>query len=136
MEAFLRELLPRFLDPDIAWQAVNYGSKQQLLARLPLRMLGYARVPAAHRPLSLVLVDRDDDDCNVLKHQIEDACRAAGLHSRTRPDATGGFDVVNRIVIEELEAWFFGDAKAVEQAWSGSASAPSTRSKNDGASTA
>lgn len=123
MEAFLRELLPRFLARDLAWQAVNYGSKQQLLARLPKRMMGYAAIPAEHRPLSLVLVDRDDDDCVGLKRQIEMACQAAGLHSRTRPDATGCFDVVSRIVIEELEAWFFGDAGAVEQGWSGSGKA-------------
>ncbi len=120
MEAFLLELLPRFLDPAIAWQAINYGSKQQLLVRLPMRMMGYARVPTEHRPLSLVLIDRDDDDCVVLKRRIEDACRAAGLRDRRQRDTTDDFDVVNRIVIEELEAWFFGDANAVERAWPGS----------------
>lgn len=119
MAAFLTELLPRTLDPAIAWRPIDYGSKWALLDRLPRRLIGYARIAVAYRPLSLVLVDRDDDDCLLLKQKLEQACRHAGLHTISSPAAGNGFDVVNRIVIEELEAWFFGDGDALGQGWQG-----------------
>jgi hypothetical protein len=40
----------------------------------------------------------------------------AGLHTLTR-NRTGMFNVINRIVIEELEAWYFGDWSAVKVAF-------------------
>ena len=118
MAAFLDEFLPRHLAAAMGWRAIDYGSKQQLLARLPQRLAGYARCPTGHRPLSLVLVDRDDEDCLALKRRLESACAAAGLLTRATL-AAGSFDVLNRIVVEELEAWFFGDAVALEQGWHG-----------------
>ncbi|WP_302480052.1 DUF4276 family protein [Sphingomonas bacterium] len=118
MESFLKTLLPRHIDPRILFRSIDYGSKQQLLSRLPARMMGYARIPIDHRPLSLVLVDRDDDDCMSLKQRLNDACVAAGLRTRAATE-TGALDVVNRIVVEELEAWFFGDATALDKEWSG-----------------
>lgn len=117
MEAFLVALLPRFVASDIPWRPIGYGSKQQLLARLPQRLLGYARYDPAHRPKILVLVDRDDDDCAALKLALEAACRAAALSTKAVPNTDGRFDVVNRIVVEELEAWFFGDGAALQQGW-------------------
>ena len=62
-----------------------------------------------------VLVDRDDDDCVALKKKLEDHAANARL---TTP-ATGGtgFQVLNRIVVEELEAWLLGDAEALNRAY-------------------
>jgi len=117
MAAFLDAFLPRQLDPAIDWRSIDYGSKQQLLDRLADRMAGYARIPSEHRPRSLVLVDRDDDDCRALKARLEAACAAAGLPTRAATPAA--FEVVNRIVCEELEAWFFGDAAALDAGWHG-----------------
>jgi hypothetical protein len=58
------------------------------------------------------LVDRDDDDCKELKKRLEKIAREAGLV--TRATAKGKpYSVANRIAIEELEAWFFGDWQAV-----------------------
>jgi hypothetical protein len=36
----------------------------------------------------------------------------AGLSTRSRPDGLR-FSVINRVVVEELEAWYFGDWEAV-----------------------
>lgn len=119
MEAFLNEMLPRYLDPAIAWKPINYGSKHRLLATLPTRLRGYANINPAYRPKSLVLVDRDDDDCLALKAQLEAACHAANLISRAAAQAEHSFDIVNRVVIEELEAWYFGDISALRTAWPG-----------------
>ena len=63
-----------------------------------------------------MLVDQDDDDCRALKTQLERAAAAAGLLSRA--EARGHpWQVANRIVIEELEAWYFGDWGAVRAAY-------------------
>ena len=118
MEAFLENLLPRLVPAEIAWKIIDHSSKWQLLNKLPDRLKGYARIPILHRPKILVLVDRDQDDCAVLKACLEMACSEATLPSKTNP-SNGLFDVVNRIVIEELEAWYFGDVGAMVQAWSG-----------------
>ena len=40
----------------------------------------------------------------------------AGLATHSQP-AGGQFTVINRIVIEELEAWYFGDWQAVKNAY-------------------
>lgn len=119
MEAFLNDLLPRVLPHDVDWKIIDHGSKWQLLRSVPTRLVGYARMPVLVRPKSLILVDRDDDDCAALKLQLECACGNAKLTTKTVPGEPGCFDVVNRIVVEELEAWFFGDVEAVGKAWSG-----------------
>ena len=62
-----------------------------------------------------VLVDRDSDDCEALKNELDDAAQAAGLRTATSRDAP--WQVANRIVIEELEAWYFGDWQAVQRAY-------------------
>lgn len=65
----------------------------------------------------LVLVDRDQEDCRALKQRLEDLARAAGFHTKSAPGPQGEHQVVNRIVIEELEAWFFGDWEAMGSAY-------------------
>lgn len=41
----------------------------------------------------------------------------AKYHTKSRPKFDGTFRVVNRIVVEELESWFFGDITAVRIAY-------------------
>ncbi|MEZ6197520.1 MAG: DUF4276 family protein [Planctomycetota bacterium] len=53
-------------------------------------------------------MDRDSDDCRLLKSRLEDISRRAGLRTRSR-GRENSWQVVNRIVVEELEAWYFGD---------------------------
>lgn len=119
MEAFLIDYLPRVLPNNVAWKIIDHGSKWQLLSKLPQRLNGYARMPAQVRPRILVLVDRDDDDCMQLKARLEQACLACSLATKSHPGCNGEFFVVNRIVIEELEAWYFGDVTALCTAWPG-----------------
>jgi hypothetical protein len=64
----------------------------------------------------VVVMDRDDGDCNVLKEQMEREARSAGLRSRSRSGALP-WQIVSRIAIEELEAWYFGDWSAVRQVY-------------------
>lgn len=51
-----------------------------------------------------------------LKARLETAAAQAGLSTRSRP-ARGTHRVINRLAIEELEAWYFGDWEAVQTAY-------------------
>lgn len=114
MEAALRLLLPRLLE-SVSFNVHPHQGKQDLLKKLPNRLHGYSNwLPDDWR--ILVVVDRDDDDCHELKQRLENHAAAAGLTTRTA--ARGGwYQLVNRLAIEELEAWYFGDWNAVMAAY-------------------
>ena len=115
MQAALEELLPRLLG-EVEFEIFRFQCKADLLKRVPERLEGYASwLPDRWR--ILVLVDRDDDDCVVLKEKLEKIAAAASLKTKTAVGAGRKFQVVNRIAIEELEAWFFGDWEAVRNAY-------------------
>ena len=116
MEAFLRAWLPRFLPQHCTFKIYVYRGKHALLRRLGNRLRGYANWMCPWHRI-VVVVDRDRDDCEELKLRLERICESAGLRSRR---AAGGPDwqVVTRIAIEELEAWYFGDWPAVCAAYS------------------
>ncbi|MFD6455108.1 DUF4276 family protein, partial [Nocardia sp. NPDC060220] len=74
----------------------------------------------------VVIVDRDDEDCVVLKSKLELSAQKVGLV--TASSSSGGcFQVLNRIAIEELEAWFFGDVEAMCTAYPGVPSSLASR---------
>lgn len=115
MEAFLRALLPRLLPQDRTFEVHPFQGKNDLLGKLEPRLRGYAAwLPADWR--IVVVVDRDDQDCRVLKGQLESIAKRAGVRTRTR-GGSAQWQLVNRIAIEELEAWYFGDWAAVCSAY-------------------
>ena len=65
----------------------------------------------------MVLVDEDREDCKQLKNKLEQAALNAGFITKSR--ASGPFMVLNRIAVEELEAWFLGDVEALRAAYPG-----------------
>ncbi len=114
MEAALLSILPKVLG-GITFQIYTHRCKDELLLRLQARLLGYSKfMPSSWR--IVVIVDRDGDDCATLKSKLERIADQSKLTTKTR---TGGsrWQVVNRIVIEELEAWYFGDWAAVRAAY-------------------
>ena len=114
-ETFLRALLPRLLPQHCTFEVHPFQGKSDLLGNLEPRLRGYAAwLPEDWR--IVVVLDRDNEDCHALKGQLElIACRA-GLRTRTRA-GKAGWQLVNRIAIEELEAWYFGDWAAVCSAY-------------------
>lgn len=115
METFLRVLLPRLLGDKTSFEIYPHQCKEDLLLKLPVRLKGYANwLPETWR--IVVVVDRDDDDCGELKLRLE--AMAMKVRLVTRSAAQGEvYSVVNRIAIEELEAWYFGDWAAVRAAF-------------------
>lgn len=112
MEAFLRGLLPRLLPGDRTFEVHAFQGKSDLLGKLEARLRGYAQwLPADWR--LFVVVDRDDDDCRELKQRLEAVATRAGLVTRSRA-GSAPWQLVNRIAIEELESWYFGDWDAVK----------------------
>jgi hypothetical protein len=127
MEAFLLELLPRLLGDQTTFRVYPSQGKPDLLRNLPARLRAYAKfLPASHR--IVVIVDRDDDDCRELKRALEQAAAGAGLKTR-QGGSIADWRVVNRIAVEELEAWYFGDWNAVQQCFPG---VPATLEKRAG----
>jgi Domain of unknown function (DUF4276) len=115
MEAFLGELLPRLLTDRATFRVYPHQGKPDLLRKLKARLRGYSKwLPTNYKVV--VIVDLDGDECSALKQRMEDCSEAAGLSTRSKVGATA-WQAVNRIAIEELEAWFFGDWQAVREAY-------------------
>jgi hypothetical protein len=115
MEAFLRKLLPRMLGDAASFKIYPHQCKDDLLKKLPERLVGYKGwLPPNYR--ILVLVDRDNDDCAELKHGMENMAAKAGLTSRSSNTGKQWL-IANRIAVEELEAWYFGDWTAVRKVY-------------------
>ena len=114
METFLRDILPRILPTECTFRLHSFPYKRDL-HRLRVRLQAYARwLPPDWR--LVLLVDRDQDDCLILKQQLDDLAASANL----RPRSLAGHSkwrLVSRIAIEELEAWYFGNWDAVCQAY-------------------
>jgi hypothetical protein len=115
METALNILLPKLL-AETNFEIRRFQCKDDLLKNLPDRLRAY-RSWLPENWAILVLVDRDDDDCRVLKQRLERTVAAAGLVSKSTAGQGRRFQVANRIAIEELEAWFFGDWPAVQAAY-------------------
>jgi hypothetical protein len=114
MEAALLILLPQIVGT-ISFEVHPFQCKQELLANLPARLRAYRRWLPENWGI-FVIVDQDDDDCQALKQSLEEM--AANSDFITRSAAAGAtYSVVNRLVIEELEAWYFGDWEAVRAAY-------------------
>ena len=109
-EIVLNEIVPKIVGEDITFSPRNFSGKQNLLKKLPERLRGYKNRINHEQDLKVVvLIDRDKEDCEKLKLQLEEMAEEAGLLT---PSLSDNFQVLNRIAVEELEAWFFGDIDA------------------------
>lgn len=115
-EHALRSLLPKIV-PGVEFEIRTFRGKHDLLNKLPARLQGYAKWAAHVGRKIVVLVDRDDDDCVTLKKRLEVMAVSAGLKTSVNSSSRADVLVLNRIAVEELEAWFFGDGNAINQAY-------------------
>jgi len=115
-EAALRNLLPEILGQRADFRLHAYQGKPDLLKKLPSRLQGYcAWMPNDY--YIVVLVDADREDCHALKAELEGIAHKAGLSTKSAVVPGMRFQVLNRVAVEEMEAWFFGDVDALHAAY-------------------
>lgn len=110
-EPVVRRLLS-LIDSSLVYDVRVFQGKPDLLKQLPSRMAGYRDWARAEDVRILVLCDEDREDCRDLKNQMEEAAITAGLSTKSSSGSLN-FRVVNRIAVEELEAWLLGDHEAL-----------------------
>lgn len=117
MEVSLRIIMPQ-IAPGLPFEIRRFSGKPDLLRNLPNRLKGYSAWAHAANLGIVVLVDRDDDDCVKLRAKLDAITVREGFScASVTGDAFG--TMLNRIAIEELEAWFFGDVEALGMAYPG-----------------
>jgi hypothetical protein len=115
-QAALEKIVPKVLGQSASFVIHPHQGKQDLLARLPGRLRGYASwLPQDWR--IVVLIDADEADCRDLKARLEREAASAGLITKSRAPSQSRFQVLNRLAVKELEAWFFGDPTALNTAY-------------------
>lgn len=114
-EIVLTEIVPKILGDEVTFKVHDFRGKTNLLKKLPDRMRGYGNMIKHQEDLRIViLLDKDSQDCEELKQELEKIAEQAGLVTHSKSDK---FQVLNRIIVEELEAWFFGDVEAMKEAY-------------------
>lgn len=113
-EEVLNLIVPRII-PNIRFKTYDLKGKHNLLKVLSARLSAYRKRNDDWR--IVVLVDKDMDDCTELKEKIENYSTGIGLCTKTRPGFNGSYRVLNRIIVSELESWFFGDLEAICSAY-------------------
>jgi len=112
-EIVLNEIVPKILGDETTFRIHDLRGKHNLLKNLPDRLKGYSNILKLQEDWRIVvLIDEDREDCQKLKQKLEDFAKDSGL---TTPAKSEDFKVLNRIAVEEIEAWFFGDIDAIRE---------------------
>ena len=114
-EEALRHILPKILSPHVICIFHIFEGKGDMLEELPKHLKGHQWIPDDWR--LIVLIDEDRQNCHALKAELEKAAHEAGFVTKSSAAQNEDFQVVNRLAIEELEAWFFGDVEALHAAY-------------------
>lgn len=115
-EMALRSLVPKIVGSGVSFGIHTFQGKQDLLSNLPKRLRGYRRwLPQDWR--IVVLVDQDRERCEDLKSRLEKIAQKEGFITWSKAPFKDSFQVLNRIAVEELEAWFLGDITALAGAY-------------------
>jgi Domain of unknown function (DUF4276) len=116
MEETLYNLIPKIVGSTVTFKVHTFQGKEDLLSKLPDRLKGYVHwLPSDW--IIVALVDEDREDCKLLKDRLEEAARINSLNTRSHVQKNQRYAVLNRIVVEELEAWFFGDVVALRSVY-------------------
>jgi len=97
----LKGLLPRLLPENINPIYVVFEGKQDLEKRFHRQLKAWLAPDA----IFIVMRDQDSGDCVAIKQNLVQKCINSG-----KPDT------LVRIACHELESWYLGDLKAIEQA--------------------
>lgn len=100
-EEMLRAVLPRILPQGVEARFIVFEGKQDLEKQIE-RRLRYWKKPDS---VFLVMRDQDAGDCHAIKNGLRGKVKKAGKEDLT----------VIRIACHELESFYLGDLRAVEQ---------------------
>ena len=114
-EAALLNILPKIIETT-PFAIHSYQGKQDLLKKLLSRLMGYKAWLQEDWRI-VVLIDADDQDCKRLKAELDEIAHKSKLLTKSETKNSSQFQVLNRLAIEELEAWFFGDIEALNAAY-------------------
>lgn len=112
----LHNLLPKLVTGEHTYKIISFQGKKDLLGKLKIELKGYKSWIKKDFKI-IILIDRDGQDCHALKKELELCAKEANLVTKTSTPGTINYSIVNRIAIEELEAWFLGDPIAVKMAY-------------------
>lgn len=112
MQITLENIVPKIMGEEVTFTVHDLRGKQNLINKLPNRLEGYLHI-LSHQPdwKIVVLIDEDRDNCIEIKDNLERIAEDCGLVTKSRNG--NNFQVLNRIIVEELESWFFGDIDAI-----------------------
>lgn len=119
-KAALDHLLPRLLPGHLCRVRVFEGW-QDLLGQLKALLQGYHKriFREGQTELRVVVLLDGDGICVRRKAALEAKAREAGLLTKTAASPGQVFHVLNRIAVQELEAWWLGDRDAIMTAYPG-----------------
>jgi hypothetical protein len=117
MNVALETLMPKILS-GVSFNFRVFDGKHDLLRNLEPRLKAYsAMFRTGWKDAGVVvLVDEDREECLALKAKLDLAAKKVGLGTFSSP-VRGKVHVLNRIAVEELESWFFGDPGALIAAY-------------------
>ncbi|MEL6928680.1 MAG: DUF4276 family protein [Cyanobacteria bacterium J06600_6] len=99
MHETLKILLPRIIPDHIYYKCIPHEGKHDLEKSIPRKLRAFPKSTKF-----VVVRDKDSGDCIAVKQKLVDLCKQANRS-----------DTLIRIACHELESWFLGDLKAVEQ---------------------
>lgn len=119
-EETLKNILPRILGENFSYDIHPFQGKHDLLKNLTNRLRGYIdrlNNCSLEELRIVVLIDKHTDDCLDLKHKLKQQTQNAKFDGKSGTIGGKRFHILLRIVVEELEAWFFGDMEALNKAY-------------------
>lgn len=112
-EAALKNLMPKIIGNNVSFRIIVHQGKKDLLRKIVPKLKAYSKWITDEIKI-VVLVDLDRDNCKTLKNKLNSIAEDAGLKIKTSiGEFSNDFQILNRIAIEELEAWFLGDKNAI-----------------------
>lgn len=118
-KAALEHLLPRLLPAGCTYRVRAFEGWQDLLGDLKAVLQGYHRriVREGEADLRVVVLLDGDGICARCKASLEEKAAEVGLLTKTSAGPGQPFHVLNRVAVQELEAWWLGDRDAIMAAY-------------------
>lgn len=101
MKEVLDIILPQILPATIAFRTIPHSGKSDLEASIPHKLKAWRKPDTRF----VIVRDQDSGDCIEVKNMLKRLAEPSGRQ------------VLIRIACKELEAWYFGDLRAVSKAY-------------------